>query len=517
MEERKFRLLPELINLYRAHKKYCMNGFTELGLSTGQPKVLSVLLDKEGYLQKDLAQRCSVEPATMTSLLNNMERKELIRRETVYVSGGKRAFAIYLTDHGREVAQQVSLIVAEAEEKSFSTMSTEKKEDFISAMKTITRNLTMIAVALLTSFALVACGGQDENKAQDVMNTTEVTKTTEDKAEIAATDTVEEDKVIDTEAVDTLPDVQPDSTEAAETTPAPAVKATDVLRNLSLADEIPEEYIALVDEDKRGTIEKVTYDTKDYAGDQSDMTKECYVYLPHDYSADKQYNVLYLLHGIGGTINEWGLGAEQDSRAMRILDNLIAKGEIEPMIVVTPNGRSGKDYLKTSFDVMNLFYEFGKELRNDLVPFIEKNYSTYAVYDENGYDFRENREHRAVAGLSMGGMQTLNIGMCECLDMFGWFGAFSAAPTSYEASKIVATVNTDFPDDEILFSYNICGTDDTTAYASASAAAVKLPELSDRFVPDANYVWQERPGGHGWEIWYLGLYNFAQIAFTEAK
>ena len=121
------------------------------------------------------------------------------------------------------------------------------------------------------------------------------------------------------------------------------------------------------------------------------------------------------------------------------------------------------------------------------------------------------RTHRAMAGLSMGGMQTINIGMCECLDLFSWFGAFSAAPTSYNSAKIASVVK----DSEytVDFFYNICGTEDNIAYWAASAAAKDLPDKCDLFVPNENFMWQERSGGHDFNIWYLGFYNFAQIAF----
>jgi enterochelin esterase-like enzyme len=159
------------------------------------------------------------------------------------------------------------------------------------------------------------------------------------------------------------------------------------------------------------------------------------------------------------------------------------------------------------------FYCFGEELRNDLIPYIEKTYSTYADYSDDGYDMSASREHRAMAGLSMGGMQTINIGIGECVDLFAYFGAFSAAPTSNTAS-----VTADLLKDsqyEIKYFYNICGTNDNVAYQSASAAAKNLANISDAFTDGENFMWMEQPGGHDFTIWYLGFYNFAQIAFTK--
>ena len=260
-----------------------------------------------------------------------------------------------------------------------------------------------------------------------------------------------------------------------------------------------------------GTVEHITYPSYDYFGDGSALEKPANVYLPYGYDETKQYNVLYLMHGIGGDENEWGM-VGNTSQIKMIMDNLIFNGDIEPFIVVTPNGRSGADFANKSSDY-NSFYEFGKELRNDLIPYIENHYATYGKAGEADYDMKANREHRAMAGLSMGGMQTINIGMCECLDIIGWFGAFSAAPTSYPAADVVKKIDGQFPDEEIKYFYNICGTDDTIAYQSSSTAAKKLPQLSDRFQDGENYMWQELRGGHDFRIWYLGFYNFAQLVF----
>ena len=112
------------------------------------------------------------------------------------------------------------------------------------------------------------------------------------------------------------------------------------------------------------------------------------------------------------------------------MDNLIYYKEIEPFIVVTPNGRSTENCAREGSDY-NSFYVFGKELRSDLIPYMEAHYSTYAVEG----DPSASRMHRAMAGLSMGGMQTINIGIGECMDLFSYFGAFSAAPTSNLAEK----------------------------------------------------------------------------------
>jgi len=268
---------------------------------------------------------------------------------------------------------------------------------------------------------------------------------------------------------------------------------------LNSISEIPSAH-KVINKDALGKIEKISYTTKDYSGDQSEITKHAYVYLPHNYDASKKYPVLFLLHGVGGTEAEWQMTG-QTSLVKIMMDNLIAEKLIEPFIIVTPNGRASKNYNNISFENHQTFYKFGQELRNDLIPFIESKYSV-----------SNNRDYRAVAGLSMGGMQTINIGMCECLDLFSYFGAFSAAPTSYNYSKITRELNK-FENLPINYFYNICGLQDSIALSSAKNAAKLLPAFDKRFQIDKNFMWQEVNGVHDFNIWFLGFYNFSQIVF----
>lgn len=130
-----------LISSYKAHKKRSFQSFQELNLTTGQPKVLTVLNQDEGFLQKDLAKRCHVEPATMTSLLSNMEKKELIYKKAVHVSGGKRANSIYLTDKGRTLANKVNEIINNIEKISFKDFNDDEKLTLINLLNRVTSNL----------------------------------------------------------------------------------------------------------------------------------------------------------------------------------------------------------------------------------------------------------------------------------------------------------------------------------------------------------------------------------------
>lgn len=282
-------------------------------------------------------------------------------------------------------------------------------------------------------------------------------------------------------------------------------------KKITVVDEIPKEHLEAVT-DGGGTVQYITYPSKDYYGDMSDVTKPAYIYLPPNYDESKQYNVLYLLHGIGGDIWEWGMTGDS-SDLKKIMDNLIAEGKIEPFIVVTPNGRATKDH-GPSGD-MNSFYVFGMELRYSLIPYIDANYATYATgAGTDGYDITEARDHRALGGLSMGSMQTINIGMCECLDMFSYFGAFSSCPTTNNSDTIAKALE-NFPEYDIKYFYNLCGTEDGIAISHHSAAVDGLCDKTDKLTDGKNFMWHTRSGGHDFNIWRLGFYNFSQIVFTQ--
>ncbi|HKO81299.1 MAG TPA: alpha/beta hydrolase-fold protein, partial [Chitinophagaceae bacterium] len=170
----------------------------------------------------------------------------------------------------------------------------------------------------------------------------------------------------------------------------------------------------------RGKIDTISYVSKTVG-----TTRRSLIYLPPGFSKRKKYPVLYLLHGIGGDEKEWLNGGQPQV----ILDNLYADNKIEPMIVVLPNGRAMKDDRAGGnvFDSARVqaFTTFEKDLLNDLIPFIEKK---YPVFSE--------REHRAIAGLSMGGGQSLNFGLGN-LDKFAWVGGFSSAPNTKLPEELV--------------------------------------------------------------------------------
>jgi len=236
-----------------------------------------------------------------------------------------------------------------------------------------------------------------------------------------------------------------------------------------------------------GKIDTVSYDSKTVG-----TTRRTLIYTPPGYSAGKKYPVLYLLHGIGGDEKEWYNGGSPQV----ILDYLYAQGKAEPMIVVLPNGRAMKDDRATgnvmAADKVQAFATFEKDLLNDLIPFIESKYSVYT-----------DKDHRAIAGLSMGGGQSLNFGLGN-LDKFSWVGSFSAAPNTKTPQELV-------PDPEAAKSklkllWISCGSSDGLVTFSKRTHDY----LAEKGVPHIYYI---EPGVHNFKVWKNGLYMFSQLIF----
>ena len=173
------------------------------------------------------------------------------------------------------------------------------------------------------------------------------------------------------------------------------------------------------------TIAHGKIDTISYSSKTVGVSRRALIYTPPGYSKKVKYPVLYLLHGIGGDEKEWLKGGSPQV----ILDNLYKDKKIQPMIVVMPNGRAMKDdrAIGNVFDSLKVqaFTTFEKDLLNDLIPFVEKKYPVY-----------KDREHRAIAGLSMGGGQSLNFGLSN-LNTFAWVGGFSSAPNTKTPEVLV--------------------------------------------------------------------------------
>jgi enterochelin esterase-like enzyme len=324
----------------------------------------------------------------------------------------------------------------------------------------------------------------------------------------------------------------------------------------------PKGFDARRDDVERGKVETVEYDSKSVGG-----KRKMLVYTPPGYTKEARYPVLYLLHGAGDDETGWTKKGAADV----ILDNLYADKKLAPMIVVMPNGfarpmgapggfgpgnfiagaimrgaDADKDGKLTEEELVaaakKLFKEcdkdnkgtvdekqlveginrllmaagpatsgapggpprglpgvgaFEADLFKDIIPYVESHYAVQA-----------DREHRALAGLSMGAFQSLSIGL-KHLDQFAWIGAFSGANFGGSQADLV-------PDPEAVrrqlrLLWISCGDQDQLTGAQVQALRRVLEEKK---VP---HLYHADVGGHEWPVWKNDLYLLAPMLFQDKK
>ena len=249
-----------------------------------------------------------------------------------------------------------------------------------------------------------------------------------------------------------------------------------------------------------GTVSRIWYDSPTLG-----MKRRLTVYTPAGYeTSGKRYPVFYLLHGMGGDEEAWiALG-----RTAQILDNLIAQGKAEPMIVVMTNGNASQEAApgesKDNFKApsMNLPKTMEGSFETafpDVVKFIDKTYRTKA-----------NKKNRAIAGLSMGGYHSLHISK-QYPDMFNYVGLFSAAIMPDQ--KVKSPIYDDF-DQKLAMQFAKkpalywIGIGKTDFLYQANTDYRKL--LDER---GYKYEYYESEGGHIWRNWRIYLTEFAPKLF----
>jgi enterochelin esterase-like enzyme len=304
---------------------------------------------------------------------------------------------------------------------------------------------------------------------------------------------------------------------------------------------------------ERGKIETVTYNSKT-AGAKRKMV----VYTPPGYDKDKKYPVLYLLHGAGDNETGW----TQKGSAAVILDNLYAAKKLVPMIVVMPNGFVGgprgpggfgpgaflarmimqqadadKDGKLTQDELVTAAKKLFKECDKgktgkvdekqlaeginrlfrragrfrpggrgpDFITAFENDLLKDAIpYVESHFPVRADREHRAIAGLSMGGGQALTIGL-KHLDKFAWVGGFSSALFGSQTGLIP-----DGKAKKLRLLWLSCGDKDRLMNASkAFHTALEKKKVA--------HLWHVDAGGHTWPVWKNDLYLLSQLLFQDKK
>lgn len=227
--------------------------------------------------------------------------------------------------------------------------------------------------------------------------------------------------------------------------------------------------------------------------------RKCNVITPANYSPDKTYPVLYLLHGIGGTEDEWLCGG-----CATIIGNMIAEGTAKEMIVVVPNARASKlDGFPSDFlENIATCDKFIDVLKADLIPYINIHYSV-----------KTGPEHTAIAGLSMGGRESLFIGF-SMSETFGYIGAFSPAPGLLPDATLdycgqflprEFKIPQDKPVPKMILMCN--GDSDSVVHTIPDYYHSVLIENG------VKHLWYTMHGDHNFDVWDNGLYQFVKRIF----
>ncbi len=229
-------------------------------------------------------------------------------------------------------------------------------------------------------------------------------------------------------------------------------------------------------------------------GDERDF----YVYTPPGYEANRseKYPVLYLMHGLTDDASAWATHGREGV----ILDNLIAQGKAKPMIIVNTLGYGMPDpgrNLAMLFDAPvrdKTLEKFTSSVLDEVIPFVEK-----------GYRARKDRNSRAIAGLSMGGAQSLMIGLNH-LDKFAYIGSFSGAFIMLNSHEKVFPNLSEKSNEKIKALWIACGKEDFLI--GSNRATEKW--LKSKGV---NATTIETPGAHTWMVWRRNLTEFAPLLF----
>lgn len=281
---------------------------------------------------------------------------------------------------------------------------------------------------------------------------------------------------------------------------------------------VPDEY--RIESNKQGSIESLEYTAANFNNGWD--TKKLNVYLPYGYNQSdktKKYNVLYLMHGGGENENLLFGGPGQNKELKKIIDNMIAKGDIDPLIVVTPTFYGGKN--DPEF--------FHEELMTKIVPLVETKYNTYAG-SASISDLKASREHRAFGGFSMGAVTTWYT-YINCLDYFKYYvplsgdswvmGQSAGGTKAKETAEYLAKVAKDSgykPQDYYVFAAT---GDLDIAYPNLKPQIDAMKQFKDTFIYSSdlnkgNFYFIVADGGtHAWSWVNQYIYDILPDLFSK--
>jgi enterochelin esterase-like enzyme len=275
--------------------------------------------------------------------------------------------------------------------------------------------------------------------------------------------------------------------------PDTTINLVDVANELTVPGDTPQ--LWEVTNVPHGVLHHYNYTTNSVLGLPQNQSRY-YVYTPpgYDPKASQLYPVLYLLHGWSDSDSGW----TAVGRADLILDNLLAQGKIKPMVVVMPLGYGDMSFIhqfhvwEDPAAIDRNTDLFAKALLTEVLPRVEAEYHV-----------SKDRNDRAIAGLSMGGLESLEIGLSHT-DKFAWVGGFSSAVHNLNYETKLVSLNPKAADLRLL--WVACGTEDS------------LIEPNRRFVEflkskNMPVKQIEIPGYHTWMVWRDNLSQFAPLLF----
>jgi enterochelin esterase-like enzyme len=229
---------------------------------------------------------------------------------------------------------------------------------------------------------------------------------------------------------------------------------------------------------------------------------EYVVYTPPGYDpAGPPYPVLYLLHGLGQTASSWSL----EGRANVILDNLISEGKARPMVIVMPFGYGDMSVLPDNWDakIADNNLQFGRVLTEEVIPAVE-----------SGYHVERGRMGRAIAGLSMGGLQSLEIGFNNP-QLFAYIGGFSASAAEYHDTPFTAALTPKAADLRLIWIG--CGTQELFKEGGKVGDNLVNNRKLEATLRSRGFDVEDVPlaGMHTWKVWHECLYRFAPLLFRQ--
>lgn len=243
----------------------------------------------------------------------------------------------------------------------------------------------------------------------------------------------------------------------------------------------------------------------EYESTVTGKTRKANVLLPAGYTQNKQYPVLYLLHGSDGDHNEWKKGDPK-----YIVGNAIYSGEAKEMIVVMPNVRASASDDASSFQNDTLanfraFDNFINDLKECLMPYIEENYSVYT-----------DRDNTAIAGLSLGGRESIYIGRTMYED-FAYIGSFSPGPGIVAYKMGMLTEDGLFTKEELAFPEGYEPKVFMISEGDADSIVGKIPHIYHDLFEEAGveHIYYTIKGGHDYTVWKRSLYGFIIEIFKD--